>query len=235
MTVDVIAWPPLTAAAYENTLTDPVSISRSSSGTPRGSQTQPNRRRVTFLAQGVEEGVGYVEALKEMLRGKLNLVQMTTEPSTWHRYWRKEPVARSTLTWTHGGIPVFWTHGGAPLDWYSVSIPAVAGDDGRPFVDCSGIADQTTIRVGEVVVGGGVRAMVTQNATTATDGTVRLYLTQALPDGDVIIGAPETRTFFIEDLPSSPQDFNAFTYRFDAVEVFASEYEGGFRVINPWN
>lgn len=235
MSVEVLKWPPLKAAAYENTLSDPVSISRSSSGTPRGSQTEPNRRQVTFVAHGVENGMGYVETLKELLKGKLNLVQMTIEPAIWRMYWRDDPVKRASLSWTHGGAPLFWTHNGTPLEWYDPKIPAVAGDDGTPFVNCSGIAAQTTIRVGEVVVGGGVRALVTREARVAPDGTTRLYLTEAIPTGEVTIGALETRVFFIEDLPRSAQEFGGFTYQFNAVEVFANEYQGGFTVRNPWS
>lgn len=241
MAVEVYRFPPLDAVAYEHTLNDPMSISRGISGTPRGSQVQPNRRLVRFVAGGIGktgDAIGYVESLKHLLAGKLNLLQVELRPMLWWRHWAGVDFAdNSVLTWTDGGTPIGWTSGGASIDWIKRETYIGGADfDGWPFLRIQNAPPGITIRPGTPVSVAGETAYVVRPATVSPFGWVKLYLTKALPSGEANIGAPEVKTFFFETLPRMIQDPRSpGTYEFNGVEVFEAEFEGGFTVLNPWS
>lgn len=240
MTVDVYKFPPMEMAAYEHSQDDPMSISYGISGTPRGSQTRANRKIVRFATPSIgqdTDALGYIEALKHILSGKMNLIQVTLNPMQhWKRWQDAQVLPDSGLEWTGPGEVIGWTDGGDGLSWLETySIAATSTSDGWPFLICTGMRPGDEVRPGMAVQQGNDVAYVTRRGVVAADGGLNLYVSKPLATGQITIGARETRVFLVQDLPIVTQTFGAAAYEFFGIEVFEAEFEGGFKVHDPWN
>lgn len=234
--MDVYTFPPVKLVAFENTFSMPMGISVGISGSPKGSQAEPNRRMVTAVVPGiVDHGAGYIATLQEFLLEKLPLVEMNLLPMHWlgaNR--RREAFGSVPMEWTEGGQAMGWLNGNDELVWSEGGeVTATAGADAWPYLDCSGLTDGQIIAVGEVVTTGSSRALVTR-PVTVSGTTARIYLSEALSSGSVTIGIKETLKLRIKSWPRSLQTLGNYNYEFNMVEVFDSDFSETLTVKNPW-
>tara|TARA_R110000851_G_scaffold110994_2_gene233922 strand:- start:989 stop:1696 length:708 start_codon:yes stop_codon:yes gene_type:complete len=232
---NVYKFPPVGIAAYENTIDNPMSISTGIGGAVRGSQTRVNRTLYLAQVHGPGDGVGYVEALKQLLKGQLPLVQVDTLPAVWWgRTGSRGVLEENPVSWTAGGTAATWTAGGTAATWYQATpIESTAGVDVFNYIDVTGIPSGVTVHVGEAIQGGGDIAYVLRTVTSA-GGTTRLWLTAAIPNGHISIGKNITRVFRITEPPRAMQGTGGFAYDFAMKEAFATDFVGGFTVLDPW-
>jgi hypothetical protein len=233
---DVFKFPPVAITAYESSIDDPMRVSVGINGAARGSQTRANRAVYMIKVSGVGDGVGRIETLKQFLKGKLPLVQVDTLPAVWFGKTRdraRRELSSTPRSWTHGDIDLDFTEGGADLVLRDFSkITSVAGNDGFDYVDVTGLPSGITVHAGEAVQGGGDVAYVVGPVVTA-DGIDRLYLTSAIPDGEITIGEKVTRIFRMTSRPRAIQTTGAFSYDFDMIEAFQSDYTDTFTILSP--
>ncbi len=235
----IYRFPPVGISAYESSIDDPMNASRGINGGPRYSQTRANRSIYVAEVSGIGpdgNGAGYVEALKRLLAGRPPLVQVDTLPATWWGRTRDRPALQSgdLLSWTTGGAPLTWTTGGEPLTWYTSPLfTATPGKDDFDYIDVTGLPDGTEVFPGDAVQVGGDVSYAMRSETIG--GVRRIYLTSALPAGNVDIGATVTRNFSLNERPRSMQTQGAFSYTFEMTEVFASDFSDGLTVLDPWN
>ncbi len=241
---EVFAFPPVFLAGHERTQSRPVQRSEGLSGTPYLSQSEPTRRLVVADVAGIgktRDGAAYVEALKMLLDGKPPFVRLTLLPRFWFLAYGGLPQVRGeqSLTWTAGGADLNWFTGvDTELLWtVGSAIMGAAGDDGWPYLDCTGLpANQVAAYPTEQVTVGGATATVLRTAKAGPGGYARIYLMTALPSGEVNIGMPETAAFEIMDYPRSKQPlYGNYTYGFELREVFEAEFADGFTEVNPWS
>jgi len=236
---DVYKFPPVGITAYESTIDDPLNVSVGYSGAARGSQVRANRALYNIAVSGIGadgNGTGYVETLKQLLKGKLPLVQIDTLPAVWwNRTGNRGEISSNVISWTAGGDELTWTDGDVALEWRDVAkITATAGNDGFDYIDITGIPAGVTIYPGEAVQGGGDVAYVLGQRETTTD-PVRVYLTAPIASGEVTIGRKVTRVFRITNEPRSMQTTGAFGYDFAMTEAFATDFPDGFTIRDvPW-
>lgn len=236
---DVYTFPPVGITAYENSIDDPLRVSVSYSGAARGSQVRANRAIYNISVSGVGtdgNGMGYIETLKQLLKGKLPLVQIDTLPAVWWgQTCQRGEIASDEVVWTSGGDELVWTSGGDDLVWRdSAEITATAGNDGFDYIDITGVPLGVTIYPGEAVQGGGDVAYVL-GQKEVTEDPVRLYLTAPIASGEVNIGRKVTRVFRITNEPSAMQTTGAFGYDFTMIEAFETDFPDGFNIRDvPW-
>jgi len=231
---NVYKFPPVGVTAYESSIDDPMYTSTGISGAPRYSQTRANRAVYFARVSGLGDGTGYVESLKQLLKGKPPLVQVDTLPSVWWNKKRTQFVGGQQVVWTSGGGTMEWTEGGGEMVWYdNEPYLATAGAGDFPYIDIVGLPSGFEISPGEAVQLNGAVAYVLRPVVTNKAGT-RVYLTEALTDGSVSIGQAVTRNFQLIERPRAVQVPGAFSYDFDMREVFASDFSDGLTALNPW-
>ncbi|MGC1497285.1 MAG: hypothetical protein WA790_15860 [Sulfitobacter sp.] len=240
---DVYAWPPVFLSASEHTISRPVQRAEGLSGAPYLSQSEPTRALVTAVVSGIgrnrDQGA-YVEALKVLLDGKLALVRMTPFKKHWWGGTGDLDGLRggTPLSWTDDSNDLSWETGGAGLLWLvGRPITATAGNDGWPYIDCVGFPPNLRIAVpAEPVTGGGEKAIVLRTVTSDADGNARIYVSAPIPSGLVSIGKIESRVFEIPNFPRSIQSTTGnYSYSFDMVERFDTDFVDGFEELNPWS
>jgi hypothetical protein len=207
------------------------------------SQSEPTRRLVSADVAGIgktKDGAAYVEALKILLDGKLPLVRMTLLPQFWLRALRGQGFRRGNVdtNFAAAGVDLNLTAGGVGLNLIARSrIEGVAGNNGWPYLDCTGFApNKVAAFPTERITVGGVTAIVLRTAYADSSGNARVYLMTALADGEVQIGIEETVAFEVLDFPRSKQPLSGnYSYGFELREVFVSEFADGFTEVNPWS
>lgn len=239
---EVFAWPPVFLTGHERTQDRPLQRSVGLSGTSMFSQSEPTRKIVSADVSGIGktlDGAAYVEMLKVLLDGKPPFVRMQLLPRFWFSALGGQPTRRGQLDleWTAGGTGLSWTEGGIAMNWsIGNRIDGVAGNDGWPYLDCTGFTPRKVAAYPtEQFTVGGVTATVLRTAYADAEGAARVYLMTALSSGEVQIGIEETAAFEIMSFPRSKQSVSGtYGYGFELREIFASEYADGFTEVNPW-
>jgi len=242
MAVDVYAWPPVYTTAQYLTPSRPGQSSLGLSGTAAHSQAAPTRRmwNATVSATAKDGNAhGYIEVLKILMDGKLPLVRVRPLPRHYRRVRGGAPtLGKRDLSWTSSGDPLGWTTSGSDLGWTVGSeVSATTGSDDWQYIDCTGLpASRLVAAPGEMIeASNGATAHVLRPATSDASGNARIYLTSAIPTGTVLIGVRESIALRIVDFPTSSQTLEAYSYQFEMVEAFSTEYSGGFTELDPWS
>ena len=242
--VDVIAWPPVFAVGAENTIVQPIGVSRGLTGGRYASQAHPERRTATMVVAGIGKdlaGAGYVEMFKRALKGGANLTRLSPCPSHWHLATRGLSNLRGAqpIEWVDNDIPVEWLDGADDVVFtHGARIDGIADLTGVwPKLVCSGFPPSRVIAFpSELVTVGSASARVLRVASSDAAGNATLYLDTALPDGSVIVGASESVVYEVQTpLPRSVQKTSGnFSFTFNLLEVFEVETDG-FVEVNPWS
>lgn len=254
MSINVYAWPPITAIGSEWTEVAPVEMSRSIiTGAEYLSAAQRTRRYATVQVSGIgrdEMHAGYIEALKKYLAG-INAVRLYSYPINWWLAAINQAGTRSAfpLLWTADGDDLEWTSGGVDLLWYSGAIiTGTTGADakGFPSITVTGLPANTLIaRPGEFLTvfedendTTGITVMIVAPATSDSSGEAEIRLFEspgAFTDARVNIGESDTAVFRpVGSYPRAVQPVSGgWSYTWEFREVFADEV-GGFVEVDPW-
>lgn len=248
--VQVIAWPPVAAVAYELAHEQPISRSASVlTGRRYVSAPWAMRRSVALQVSGaanMAEASGYVEMLKRQLRGGVNLVRIDLSAPGWWSVARGLGLRRGKhdLWFSTGDEALNVTQGGVQVRGrVGAAVSGVAGTRaGWPILTCTGLpVSQAVAWPAEVVqVRDAERvdhtARVLRLAKSDAAGEAVIVLDAALPDGEVLIGFRESAVFEVLD-PDGVRAVAAvggdWVYKFDLREVFESEVDG-FVEVDPW-
>lgn len=252
MARNVYAWPPVGVTGWEWTEVAPVASSRSIiSGADYTSAAGPRRKlaslNVSALGRG-RSGAGFMENLKILLAGGINLVRLNSTPVNWYLdAARLQSVRQSQpLAWQDGADPLAWQSGANPLKWFNGRVLSATATtvSGTPALSVTGLpASQLVARPGEFVTlfnGGlsdvvGVTARVLTEAQSNASGVAVIKLMSALTGaGRVNIGTSESAVFKAESLPRAVQGITGdWSYAWSFRQVFSDEV-GGFTEVNPW-
>lgn len=247
---NVYAWPPVGVVGASWDRDDPISVSRSIfTGADYVSTAGRSRRianlNVSALAAG-RSGGGYMEVLKRLLNGGVNLVRLNSTPLNWWLDADTSYRSSELVLWADGAADLEWTAGGTELFWFSGTLlTATTGTDaaGFPIITVSGCpANRLIARPGDFVTvfeaaedTTGETIMVMTEATSNGSGVAVIRLLSVAPyAARVNIGTSETGVFRALDLPRvvQPLDGN-WIYQWQFREVFEDE-EGTFTEVNPW-
>lgn len=256
MSIKVFAWPPVAPRRWEWTIEDPVQSSSSIiTGAEYLSAAQRRRRLATVEVSGLRDGMGagYMESLKELMRGRINAVRLTSYPinrhlTATHEQWtrKSEPIA-----WTDGDVALDWTADTTDLLWlYGRMLRGSSGtdSDGWPVLTVSGLkpnvlvarpSEFLTIYATESDTEGTI-CRVLAPAMSRSDGVavIRLHSDPGVvSDARVSIGTSETGVFRAVTIPRAIQPaMGDWTYSWAFREIFEDEVgAGGFTEVNPWS
>lgn len=236
----VYEWPPVRALSREWTVHDPIAKSQSLiTGAEFISAAQRRRRIAVIEASSMfapnGAGAGYMEALKRLLQGGVNLVRIRHRPTTFYCSGQEAfgwVIPPEGFEWILPIDGISWTTDGAdPL------IGTLTSDDGFPAVAVEGVPPNTLIAtVGEYVSVGGESHMVLAPAISDDDGNVAIRLvTQPSSDGIVSLGTTDIGVFKADEMPRAVQPATGdWSYTWSFTEVFEDE-RGPFEDIDPWN
>lgn len=245
MSTNVYAWPPVGLTGWRLSVQEPVSVSESLiTGAPRTSSYLPKRRVATAVVPiiGIDAaGAGYIEMLKDLLRGGRHLVRVECQSAIWH-------VARSRLQnaiglWTAGGIEGLWLSGATEGYFVRTSAFGTAGTSGGwNVVTVTGLPpSQIVARPHELIRmldpdGDHQIARALTIARSDGAGTAVIRLDRAMTGtGPISIGDAESIVFRPTSMPDVVQDLRGQgAYTWDFVEAFEAEYAGGWVEVDPW-
>lgn len=240
MAVTVYAWPPVCAKGAEWTVGDTVQRSQSLlTGRRYVSRFQRSRRMASLVVSGIrDDGAGYMEALKVMLRGGENLVRLVSYPIN---HGPSLDVDRESIgvEWTEGGVDLNWTEGASDLNWYSSAflngllITAVGG----PAVRVQNGPPMTLIaRPGEFISIGDETRLILRPSTTDFNGAATILVDEQFSaPGPVTISDRDTGVFEALSIPRAVRPARGdWTYSWEFREVFEDEVPGGFNEVNRW-
>lgn len=252
MSVNVYAWPPVSLTGWSWTVSDPVERSESLlTGASYLSAAQRRRRVATMDVSGVSRnrmGAGYMESLKVLLQGGLNLVRLRSMPISLTTRHSLEDRQSVPLLWADGGDDLDWTAGGAELLWYSGTVlTGTTGTDAAGFaiVTVEGLppnalvarpSEFLTVFAGaDDAVGVTVRIVTAAVSDASGVAVVRVFESPgAFAGARVNLGTCDTAVFRSVDMPTPPQMLASdWTYTWEFREVFADEV-GGFMEVDPW-
>lgn len=251
MARNVYKWPPVGVTGWEWSEIAPVAVSRSIiTGADFTSAAQPRRKvaslNVSALANG-RSGAGYVENLKVLLDGGINLVRLNSTPVNWWLDAQRLQALRQSqpLAWEVEENPLAWTTGGQPLRWFSGTLlTGTATTVGAaPAVSVTGLPPLTLIaRPAEYVTlfanpadTVGTTARVLTEARSNDAGVAVIRLMSALSGtGRINLGTSESAVFRPDALPRAVQGLSGdWGYSWTFRQVFADEV-GGFTEVDPW-
>lgn len=233
----------------------PIARSRSLLNGRRYVTAAKRERRVCSLTVSglTRTGAGYMEVLKDYLRGGINLVRLTSIRNPLLEADVPDNQRRLTvINWTQGetDIPLAWQIGSGPtpLAWVTgTALPATVVTDslGFPAIQISNLPPNRLVaRVGEFVEGRQdltVRQVrrVARNAWSDASGVAVVRVTRAFTLGTIVganLAAEDEGVFeVVGDLPRAPQPaYRDFSYEWEFREVFADEVTGGFTEVDPW-
>lgn len=237
--VNVYAWPPVFTVGHSTRRTRPGSVSLGLNGAPYYSQAQAAREtfQVSVHAVGPTlDGAGAIDMLHRYLDGQLALVRISPIPPLWVGAWMP-------LDGLRGAESLTWFADGRTLDWDAVwttgaAISAVAEADGSfDAIRCTGLPPSIVVAMpGELVRGeAGGTARVVRRETSDASGEAVIRLDQAIPSGQVIIGARESLVMRITEWPEAGLELRpGGSLNFKMVETLASDFSS-LTDIDPWN
>lgn len=252
MARNVYAWPPVGVTGWEWSEVAPMAVSRSIiSGADYASASGPRRKiaalNVSALGRG-RSGAGYIENLKTLLDGGVNLVRLNSTPVNWWLDAARLQALRQSqpLGWKTGDNPLAWQSGANPLKWFggAVLTGAATTVGGVPALSVSGLpvsrlvarpAEYVTLFSGGLSDVVGVTARVLTEAWSDASGVAVIKLMSALTGtGRANIGTSESAVFKADSMPRAMQGLNGdWSYAWSFRQVFSDEV-GGFTEVNPW-
>lgn len=246
MSTNVYAWPPVGIVGWELTVSDPVSASTTfPQGAVRTSSFAVRRRMATAVVPGAgisAADAGYMETLKDYLRGGQHLIRLDCYPGILHS--ARQTYSNTIGTWLSGSTEGLWDSGGTEGYWASGALYGTAGTSGGfPEITVSGCpANKVVCNPHELVSilavdGSRQSARAVKVATSDGSGVAVIRLMSALTgSGPVAIGDTESIVFrVLGDLPRAVQPTSAeWSYTWNLREVFESEFDGGWVEVNPW-
>ena len=237
----VYPWPPVGLIAWELSVEQAVSWSRSRLTGARYGSTRGRARRVaTAQVRSLgDEGSagGYMEMLKRKMGGTTGLVSIRCRS----RLWLPTGDLRNSIVQVHdGGTPVFMSDGVTPVTvpengqsgtatldgiWPAIAVTGLPASTvvARPFdlvrVFRKGEADQLS------------RVLKTARSDAAGTAIIRLETAVLAEESPVSIGGTEEIVFEAVELPRAVQSLGEDTgYPWSFSEVFADEVPGGFEM-----
>lgn len=246
----VYAWPPVGVIGAEWSVVDPVAVSRSLLSGRRFVSAAQRRRRVAQLrVNGIgRDAAGYVEALKDYLRGGVGLVRLHSRRNGLMRPPIADALRRAErVGWTAPSDAAAWTAPPGAVTWFSGAVLAAAAvsDAGFPALSVSGLPPSALVaRPGEFVTAyasmrdaTGETRRVARPAISDDAGGAVVRVTEAFTLATVVradLGIADTAAFEALNIPRALQPLGQqFTYDWSFREVFADEV-GGFEEIDPW-
>lgn len=255
MSVTVYRWPPVAPKRWEWTLDDPVEESVSIlTGAAYLSAAQRRRKLGTLEVSGRRDGMGagYMESLKELLRGGLNAVRLSSYPVNPHFDATRQRDLRQSgeLGWQEGSDGLDWTASGAALLWYTGAyLRGSTGTDaaGFPVITVSGLPVSTLVaRPSEFLtvfadeadlVGTTVRILTAARSDGSGVAVVRLHEDPGVfADCRVNLGTRQSAVFRPVQIPRAAQPAQGdWSYTWEFREIFEDEVgAGGFVEVDPW-
>jgi len=239
--VTVYAWPPVGHVAAEWTVHDPVSRSRSLiTGASYVSAAQRRRRvaRLDVSALSADRnGSGYIEVLKRLVNGGVNLVRLHSTPIIWHLDEEAQHTGRAMpMSWIVPVTRIDWHTPPAGIQWWTDTPPQGTALSGNR-VSVSGLRpDALAARPGELVTMGADTAMVMRPAYANASGVAVLHLLTPLTgSGIIVIGSRETGVFEADEMARAAQPVGQnWSHSWAFTEVFEDE-RGPFTEVDPWN
>ena len=249
----VYAFPPVRVTASAFPVLTPINESRSLfTGARFVSAAQRSRRvpRLTVAALGGDSaGAGFMENLRILLNGGVNLVRLDSRPINW---WVDSARLRDErqsqpLNWSTATDPALeWVDGGA-VDWFTgrpLLATAVTDGAGFPALSITGGPANTLIaRPGDLVTlfspvtattGSTARVMTVARTDAAGAATIRL-MSALSGSGRVNLGTSETGVYELVSMSDPMQPTRGqWSYDLSFREVFEDEVAGGFVEVDPW-
>jgi len=250
--VYVYKFPPLAAVAKEWTVIDPVGKSVDMiTGATKISGVQ-RRRRIMSLDVSSRfsqnsNGGGYVEALKRLLKGGINLVEIGYS----RRIYEDEVLSkfqrgRYLINWSEPPL-VEWSEPPTVL-WYkgaALTYTETTWGDGFPAIVVSGLPVHSLIALSgefltlvspsdETIT---QTLMVINRVMSNASGQATVYLETAPTIGGarVQFGTEDVGVFALDEMPRSKEPNGTdWFYSFNMTEVYEDE-RGEFEKVNPWN
>lgn len=253
----VYEWPPVGVVGREWTVSDPVSVSRSIFDQAHYISAAQPRRRMAVLNVSArsqdDQGAGYMEALKRILRGGLNAVRLNSYPINFRRGPVVPDEVRQSwpISWqTVADNPLAWRAGAGPrgLRWYkggwngqiATAEKLETGTSGIGRLRVTGLPPSADIaRVGEFVrVYGDIQdtRMLLRPVRSDAGGGATIHLDEETGGGGRInFGVPDTGVFLAEEMPRVTRpNFGDWTYGWSFREIFEREFPDGFTEVDPW-
>lgn len=240
----VYAWPPVVAISQEWTVADPIATSRSLITGAEFVSAAQRRRRVAvievsskFSAHGA--GAGYMEVMKRLLRGGVDLVRLTHQTTRFNcALVRDNQRGARQVGWIVPPMPFTWEVPPPPFTWFDgeTIYGTLTTLGGYPAISVTGLPPNEMVALpGEFVVIAGSPHMVLNPAYSDDDGVVVIQLmTQPTSGGEVVIGGMDTGVFKADAMPRSVQPgAGDWSYTWSFTEVYADE-RGPFEEVNPW-
>lgn len=236
----VYEWPPVRALSREWTVADPIAKSQSLiTGAEFISAAQRRRRIATIEASSMfapnGAGAGYMEALKRLLQGGINLVRIRHRPTTFYC------GDKEAFGWVLPSAPFGWELPFEGITWSSDGDESLYGtvttDGAFPAVSVEGAPpNRIMATVGEYITIGSESHMVLSPAISDDAGNVLIRLvTTPSASGIVSFGTTDIGVFRADAMPRATQPATGdWSYTWSFTEVFEDE-RGPFEDIDPWN
>ncbi len=251
----VYAWPCVGAIAREWTVEDRVNVSYSAL-TEKEYISQAGRRRrlaelrISSLSAG-HQGAGYMEAMKRLLKDRVNAVRLYSYPINYRDVVGLAPPISAPLEWLSGASQIQWMSGSSVITWitgaYYTPTPypltLLPSQDGMGRARVTGLpASRHIARVGAFATvfnaaGDAFETRMLLRAVVASGGGIANIWTDEpfTAAGSVEFNTRDTGVFKALDMPRSIKPrFGDWEYAWSFREVFADEQPDGFREVNPW-
>ncbi len=257
----VYSWPCVGVVGREWTVDDPVSRSTSLLTGKIYQSAAQRRRRLAVLHVSArshdDQGAGYMEVLKRLLRGGLNAVRLNSYPINFRHGPVPDSIRQSwPLAWETGaGADLAWRAGSGPngLKWFTggyvdpngvgriataTKLDTSPAGFGRLAV--TGLPPNAQIaRVGEFVRVYGATLdtrMLLRPVRSDANGEATIWLDSETGGGGRInFGIPETGVVIADEMPRVVRpNIVDWTYDWSFRQIFEDEIEGGFTEVDPW-
>lgn len=241
----VYAWPPVKAISRAWTVRDPIAVSQSLiTGAEFVSASQRRRRIAVIEASSIfsphAAGSGYMEALKMLLKGGVNLVRLTRKTTRFDCSLAPDNQrGAQPIEWIVPPTPFPWVVPPAEIEWFDGEERAgtLTTLNGFPAISVSGLPPETLVALpGEFAVIAGSPHMVLKPSYSNDVGVAVVALvTQPASGGAVTLGGYDTGVFKVDTLPVVVQPGSGdWSYTWEFTEVFEDE-RGPFVEVDPWS
>jgi hypothetical protein len=208
------------------------------------SQSLRRRRQCRLTVSGAyNDGGGYMEALKRLLRGGSRLVRLRSYPLVFGALPDDATRRMERLEWFSEGYPLEWETAGDPMLWLTGPVISASPTTWRgfPAVELGGLPSSALVaRVGEFITvtaesGEEETRIVLQPVRTNHAGIAIAVVDEAFTiAGRADVGASETGVFEPLSMPRTMRPVGEeWLYEWEFSEVFADEVDG-FDELDPW-
>lgn len=234
--VNVYAWPPVATVSKEWTVFDPVQrTSNAANGASRMSATQRRRKICTIEASSrfspYQAGAGYMESLKRLLKGGVDLVRLTHRPRVFdHRLSNID--GGDFFGWVLPPDGFTWEDDNGEFDWFAGEeyVYTVTTVDRMPAIRVTGLPARGLIALpGQFITlvqdGAEQTIMVIAPSESDSDGVAHVKLeVPANAVGFARFGVDDTGVFEADEMPRAIEPGGtdwSYTWRF--TQVYADE------------